>query len=220
MGRAFPEPWPVGSDGTCPTPQPGAVTTCRMCHPQGARQRSARRVFIRAVSHGHPLPGVHQNSRPPKMGCSAQAIVFVQFMPSEALLAHGCKPFPNPHSQTPPEGPPCDQAKDSCSRPAVLALTGTGLWSPSFWSAGAGESLGSGRSPLKGGFSPGTAVRLLSLTTLNEGPCAGQTCHRRHLLGSTDGQEHDGQGTSTGHLTCGCQVGVFVGNNRREFWLN
>lgn len=33
--------------------------------PQGARQRSAPRVFIGATPCGQPLPGLYQNSRPP-----------------------------------------------------------------------------------------------------------------------------------------------------------
>lgn len=99
MGHAFPEPWPVGSDRTCPTPQPGAATTCGMCRPPGSSSEvSTQGIYQGRVTWAPTAWCVPTFQIPRKMGCSAQAIVFVQFMPSETLLAHGCKPFPNPHS--------------------------------------------------------------------------------------------------------------------------
>lgn len=111
-GHTFLEPCPVGSYRTCPTPQAGAVTTCmryRPPHPGSLSEVSTQSFYWDHVMWATSAWLVPEFQTPRKSGCSAQAIVFVQFMASEAL-SHGWKPSPNPHSQTPPKGPCCQQA--------------------------------------------------------------------------------------------------------------
>lgn len=90
---------------------PVGAVMCVMCHlPPGTHQRSAPMVFIRAWPRERPPPGPYPIPGPLGEQVFGRSHSIAQFMPTEALLSPGWEP-PNLRSQTPAEGPRCEQAR-------------------------------------------------------------------------------------------------------------
>lgn len=155
---------------------------------------------------------------PRKSGCSAQAIVFVQFMASEAL-SHGWKPsqihIPRHH----PRAHVVSRPKDSCASLQCWLLT--------TWACGVHPSEVQGLetvwvqgSHLKVALPQALPPDYSACMSLKEGPCPGHTCSQRHLLDSAEGPDPGGWGNKDGPPLCRggeCQMEVFLGNHRHEF---